>query len=214
MLGRVVKLRRVINCCHREANGRYQYGSISSSVAASARHLRPGLENPRTPLARRQGQSGPARTEPAPCRDTGITGAFSMRSSGFCALAPLGGTCPRTTATGRTPRIRYGAGSSSLLPLIVATPAGGQRRLGLLLEAVIDDPDFAWLMIDASHIKAHPHAAGRSGWQPGPGPHQRGLNSPPQADIWRWTLIRRRRTGTDAADRGNGGGWHASIGVD
>ena len=32
-----------------------------------------------------------------------------------------------------------------------------------LLEAVTDDPDFEWLMIDASHIKAHPHAAGAVG---------------------------------------------------
>ena len=29
-----------------------------------------------------------------------------------------------------------------------------------LLEAVIDDPDFEWLMIDASYSKAHPHSAG------------------------------------------------------
>ena len=33
-----------------------------------------------------------------------------------------------------------------------------------LLKAVIDDPDFEWLMIDASYIKAHR-------------PHKRGLNS-------------------------------------
>ena len=32
-----------------------------------------------------------------------------------------------------------------------------------LLEAVTDAPDFEWLMIDASHIKAHPHAAGAVG---------------------------------------------------
>ena len=32
-----------------------------------------------------------------------------------------------------------------------------------LLEAVIDDPDFEWLLIDASHIKAHLHAAGAVG---------------------------------------------------
>ena len=32
-----------------------------------------------------------------------------------------------------------------------------------LLEAVIDDPDFEWLMIDASYIKAHPHSAGAQG---------------------------------------------------
>ena len=32
-----------------------------------------------------------------------------------------------------------------------------------LLEAVIDDPDFEWLMIHASYIKAHPHSAGARG---------------------------------------------------
>ena len=32
-----------------------------------------------------------------------------------------------------------------------------------ILEAVIDDPDFEWLMIDASHCKVHPHAAGAIG---------------------------------------------------
>jgi len=32
-----------------------------------------------------------------------------------------------------------------------------------LLEIVSDDPDLEWLMIDASHIKAHPHAAGAKG---------------------------------------------------
>jgi transposase len=32
-----------------------------------------------------------------------------------------------------------------------------------LFEALIDDPDFEWLMIDASHAKIHPHAAGAGG---------------------------------------------------
>ena len=32
-----------------------------------------------------------------------------------------------------------------------------------LLETFIDDPDFEWLMIDASHIKVHPHAVGARG---------------------------------------------------
>ncbi len=32
-----------------------------------------------------------------------------------------------------------------------------------LLTEVSDDPDFEWLMIDASHIKVHPHAAGARG---------------------------------------------------
>ncbi len=32
-----------------------------------------------------------------------------------------------------------------------------------LLDAMIDDPDFEWLMIDASYIKVHPHSAGARG---------------------------------------------------
>ena len=32
-----------------------------------------------------------------------------------------------------------------------------------LLNQAIDDPDFEWLMIDASHMKVHPHAAGARG---------------------------------------------------
>ena len=32
-----------------------------------------------------------------------------------------------------------------------------------LLESVMDDPDFEWLMIDASYIKVHPHGAGARG---------------------------------------------------
>jgi len=32
-----------------------------------------------------------------------------------------------------------------------------------LLEKLVDNPNFEWLMIDASHIKVHPHAAGAKG---------------------------------------------------
>ncbi len=40
------------------------------------------------------------------------------------------------------------------------------RRKGVwekLLEILIDEPDYEWLMIDASHIKVHPQAAGAKG---------------------------------------------------
>ena len=33
----------------------------------------------------------------------------------------------------------------------------------ILLEKLVDEPDYEWLMIDASHIKVHPHAAGAKG---------------------------------------------------
>ena len=32
-----------------------------------------------------------------------------------------------------------------------------------ILEALVDDTDFEWLMIDASHVKVHPDAAGARG---------------------------------------------------
>jgi transposase len=32
-----------------------------------------------------------------------------------------------------------------------------------LLGVLVTDPDYEWLMIDASHIKVHPHAAGAKG---------------------------------------------------
>lgn len=32
-----------------------------------------------------------------------------------------------------------------------------------LLEKLMEDPDFEWLMIDASHVKIHPHASGARG---------------------------------------------------
>ena len=32
-----------------------------------------------------------------------------------------------------------------------------------VLEILIIDPDYEWLMIDASHVKVHPHAAGARG---------------------------------------------------
>ena len=35
-----------------------------------------------------------------------------------------------------------------------------------LFEIFINEPDFEWLMIDTSHIKVHPHAAGAKGGNP------------------------------------------------
>jgi transposase len=40
------------------------------------------------------------------------------------------------------------------------------RRSGVwerILEVLVQDPDYEWLMIDASHVKVHPHAAGARG---------------------------------------------------
>ena len=42
-----------------------------------------------------------------------------------------------------------------------------------ILEQVKNDPDYEWLMIDASHAKVHPHAAGARGGNQGIG-HTKG----------------------------------------
>ena len=55
-----------------------------------------------------------------------------------------------------------------------------------LLEVLIDDPDFEWLMIDASHCKVHPHAAGAKGatraWAAQKGAQQQ--NTPCRGCAW------------------------------
>jgi transposase len=55
-----------------------------------------------------------------------------------------------------------------------------------LFEIVIDDPDMEWLLIDASHVKAHPHAAGARGGNEGMGLTKGG--STPRC-IWPWTRL-------------------------
>ena len=52
-----------------------------------------------------------------------------------------------------------------------------------ILENIVDEPDFEWLMIDASHIKAHPHAAGAKGGNQDMGRTKGGST---QRYIWPW----------------------------
>ena len=52
-----------------------------------------------------------------------------------------------------------------------------------LLEQLIVEPDYEWLMIDASHIKAHPHAAGAEGGNQDMG-RTKGGSTPRY--IWPW----------------------------
>ncbi len=52
-----------------------------------------------------------------------------------------------------------------------------------LLEQLIDEPDFEWLMIDASHCKVHPHAAGARGGNQG---MSRTKGGSTQRYIWPW----------------------------
>jgi transposase len=52
-----------------------------------------------------------------------------------------------------------------------------------LLAAVIDEPDYEWLMIDASHIKVHPHGTGAKG---GNQAVSRTKGGSTQSYIWPW----------------------------
>lgn len=52
-----------------------------------------------------------------------------------------------------------------------------------LLEKLINDPDFEWLMIDASHVKVHPHASGARGGNQDMGLTKGGLTA---RYIWPW----------------------------
>ena len=52
-----------------------------------------------------------------------------------------------------------------------------------ILEQLIEDPDFEWLMIDASHIKVHPHGVGAVGGNQDMGRTKGGST---QKYIWPW----------------------------
>ena len=52
-----------------------------------------------------------------------------------------------------------------------------------ILEVLIDEPDFEWLMIDASHCEVHPHAAGARGGNQGMGRTKAGSTA---KYIWPW----------------------------
>lgn len=52
-----------------------------------------------------------------------------------------------------------------------------------LLEVIMLDPDYEWLMIDASHIKVHPHAAGARGGNQDMGYTKGGST---RSFIWPW----------------------------
>ena len=52
-----------------------------------------------------------------------------------------------------------------------------------ILERIIDEPDMEWLIIDASHVKVHPHAAGAVGGNEAMG-RTKGGSTP--RSIWPW----------------------------
>jgi transposase len=55
-----------------------------------------------------------------------------------------------------------------------------------LLEKLINNPDFEWLMIDASHVKVHQHAAGARGGNQDMGRTKGGSI---QSYIWPWMRL-------------------------
>ena len=72
---------------------------------------------------------------------------FINAVSGLCAQVPHGVTFLRIIAT--------------RVICTVFPSAGGIRDLWeRLMETLIDEPDYEWLMIDASHCKVHPHGSG------------------------------------------------------
>jgi transposase len=54
-----------------------------------------------------------------------------------------------------------------------------------VLEALIDEPDYEWLMIDASHIKVHQHGAGAKG-----GNQEMGRTKGGSAQRYTWPWMR------------------------
>ena len=72
----------------------------------------------------------------------------------------------RTGAPWRDLPPEYGDWSNTHRRFIRWRNAGVWERL---LEACIDEPDLEWLMVDASHVKAHRHAAGARGGNEGIG---------------------------------------------
>jgi transposase len=55
-----------------------------------------------------------------------------------------------------------------------------------LFELLIDEPDMEWLMVDASHVKIHPHAAGAKGGNEAIGLTKGGATP---KYIWPWTRL-------------------------
>ena len=79
-----------------------------------------------------------------------IIGCLSTLFFGFYAQVLHGETFHLTMVTGKIPS------AAIVVGVIVAF-----RRD--ILDVLMDNPDYEWLMIDASYIKLHPHAAGAKG---------------------------------------------------
>ena len=106
-------------------------------------------------------------------RSLKITDDLSMQYFGFCVLK----------APWRDLPADYGGWSNTHRRFIRWRDAGRWEKL---LEVLIDSPDFEWLMIDASHIKVHPHAAGAKG---GNQKMSRTKGGSTQNYIWPWMRL-------------------------
>ena len=89
----------------------------------------------------------------------------------------------RTGAPWRDLPPEYGGWSNTHRRFIRWRDAGVWEKL---LEVLIEEPDYEWLMIDASHCKVHPHAAGARGGNQDMGRTKGGST---QKYIWRWLRL-------------------------
>lgn len=89
----------------------------------------------------------------------------------------------RTGAPWRDLPSEYGGWSNTHRRFIRWRDAGIWEKL---LEVLIDEPDDEWLMIDASHCKVHPHAAGARGGNQDMSPTKGGLLP---RYIWPWMRL-------------------------
>jgi len=89
----------------------------------------------------------------------------------------------RTGAPWRDLPPDYGGWSNTHRRFIRWRDAGVWERL---LDILIDEPDYEWLMIDASHCKVHPHAAGARG---GHQEMSRTKGGSTRRFIWRWMRL-------------------------
>lgn len=89
----------------------------------------------------------------------------------------------RTGAPWRDLPPSYGGWSNTHRRFIRWRDAGVWEKL---LEILIDAPDYEWLMIDASHCKVHPQAAGAKG---GNQDMSRTKGGSTQRYIWRWMRL-------------------------
>jgi transposase len=121
-------------------------------------------------------------------------GVSSTGCSGFCAPARRGATCRRSTGDGATPIVVSSVSGTSgrAIHRFPARTRNTHRRFirwrdkdiwEKLLEVLIDEPDHEWLMIDASHCKVHPPAAGAKG---GNQDRSRTKGGSTPSSIWPW----------------------------